>query len=110
MNEMAKAVKQQYEEKITLITEQYAELLKAFENRPSRVEDLALIRQLQEDLEKDEGARKASDNSRGYIDLPKKEQSTSKIFASHPHLNTNSNSVDKPRVNLSLLKRSLTFS
>jgi len=109
MVENVKNLKKHYEEKISLLTERYNEILKAFETRPSRVEDLALIKQLQGEGGADKsGEGKASDTPKGYIiDLPKKDPNTSKLFHSQSYINGNPSvsSVDKIKVKPILLNK-----
>jgi len=94
VDEVIATMRKQHEERVTILEQRYNDLMQAFEDRPSRPEDLDLIRRLQED---DNQKRMGSETIKtGTI---RKEASYSKISISQPIFNANSaiHSVDKSR-------------
>ena len=97
MNDIVSNLKQQHEAKISILEDKYSELVRAFEDRPSRTEDLEMIRQLQEG---EEEKKKLPSDSIKFTSI-KQNITYQKISISQPHLGANhssSHSTDKPRV------------
>ena len=71
---------------IALLKNRFAELQDLFDTRPSRNEDLELIRQLQEQVaEKDNQLKKAAEDMKFYkLELLNREDSYNKVFGSKP--------------------------
>jgi len=99
MNDMMTNLRAQHEAKIEILEDKYNDLFKAFEERPSRPEDLEMIRQLQEEEER----RKLNLESSKYTSI-KQNIGYQKISTSQPHLgsNSSSHSVEKSKVSKSL--------
>jgi len=98
MNDMMSNLRHQHEAKIGILEDKYSELMRAFEDRPSRPEDLDLIRQLQEE---DERKKSNMNNDSVKFTTIKHNITYQKISNSQPHLgaanNTTSHSVEKAR-------------
>ena len=103
---LVESLKKQHEEKVQLLFEKYNELYKAYENRPSRPEDIVLINQLQdESLERESGMRRLSVGSKVFPETTKKDNfvkvfSSQSINASIVNGSTMLSSIDKGRVRI----------
>ncbi len=74
------------DQKYQQLEEKFVELQGLFDTRPSRNEDLELIRQLQEQCsEKDSQLKKAAEDMKFYkLELINREQSYNKVFGAKP--------------------------
>ena len=103
---LIETLKKQHEEKVQLLFEKYNELYKAYENRPSRPEDIALINQFQDEyLERESSMSKFSVVSKVFPESTKKDNfvkvfSSQSINASIVNGSTMLSSIDKGRVRI----------
>jgi len=76
------------DQKYRQLNERFFELQELYENRPSRPEDLEMIRQLQEDvMGKDNLLRKAAEDMKFYkLELINREESYNKMFGTKPNV------------------------
>ena len=76
------------EERYRQLSERFGELQELYEGRPSRPEDLELIRQLQEEIaQKDALLRKAAEDMKFYkLELINREENFNKMFGTNPNV------------------------
>ena len=76
------------EEKYRQLETRFGELQELYEGRPSRPEDLELIRQMQEDIaQKDNLLKKAAEDMKFYkLELINREESYNKMFGANPNV------------------------
>ena len=76
------------EEKYRQLEARFGELQELYDGRPSRPEDMELIRQLQEDiLQKDNLLKKAAEDMKFYkLELINREESYNKMFGANPNV------------------------
>ena len=76
------------DQKYRQLNDRFVELQELYEGRPSRPEDLDLIRQLQADIEaKDAAIKKAAEDMKFYkLELINREQSYNQMFGSTPNV------------------------
>jgi hypothetical protein len=76
------------DQKYKQLAERFAELQELYEGRPSRPEDLELIRQLQEEIvQKDNLLKKAAEDMKFYkLELINREQSYNQMFGTNPNV------------------------
>ena len=76
------------DQKYWQLNERFLELQELYENRPSRPEDLELVRQLQEDVaQKDALLKKAAEDMKFYkLELINREDSYNKMFGTNPNV------------------------
>jgi len=106
VDEVIAALRKQHEERVAILEQRYDDLMQAFEERPSRPEDLELIKRLQEDEEK----KKISTSESIKVSSIRREASYSKVSISQPIFNANNaihqTAADKSKVKLgNLIKR-----
>lgn len=76
------------DQKYRQLSERFQELQELYEQRPSRPEDLELIRQLQEEIvQKDNALKKAAEDMKFYkLELINREQSYNQMFGTTPNV------------------------
>ena len=76
------------EEKYRQLEARFGELQELYEGRPSRPEDLELMRQMQEDIaQKDNLIKKAAEDMKFYkLELINREESYNKMFGANPNV------------------------
>jgi len=76
------------DEKYKQLNDRFLELQDLYENRPSRPEDLEMIRSLQEEiLQKDNLLKKAAEDMKFYkLELINREDSYNKMFGTNPNV------------------------
>jgi chromosome segregation ATPase len=83
-----KATTQMMEERYNELNRRFLEMQDMYDNRPSRDEDLMLIKHLQEEVNsKDEALRKAYDDMKFYkLELINREENYNKVFGATPNV------------------------
>jgi chromosome segregation ATPase len=83
-----KATTQMMEERYNELNRRFLEMQDMFDNRPSRDEDLMLIKHLQEEVNaKDDALRKAYDDMKFYkLELINREENYNKVFGATPNV------------------------
>ena len=76
------------DQKYRQLNDRFLELQELYENRPSRPEDLELIRQLQEEIvQKDNALKKAAEDMKFYkLELINREENFNKMFGTNPNV------------------------
>jgi hypothetical protein len=76
------------DQKYRHLNDRFLELQELYENRPSRPEDLEMIRQMQEDInQKDALLKKAAEDMKFYkLELINREDSYNKMFGTNPNV------------------------
>ncbi len=76
------------DQKYKQLSERFVELQELYEGRPSRPEDLELIKQLQEEIiQKDNLLKKAAEDMKFYkLELINREQSYNQMFGTNPNV------------------------
>lgn len=74
--------------KYRMLTESFKELEVLYQNRPSRPEDLELVKQLQDDvMVKEQALKKAAEDMKFYkLELINREQSYNTMFGTNPNV------------------------
>lgn len=87
------------DQKYKQLSERFAELQDLYENRPSRPEDLEMIRQLQEEiLQKDNLLKKAAEDMKFYkLELINREENFNKMFGTNPMVGVMDPLANKPQ-------------
>lgn len=81
------------------LSDKFMELQELYENRPSRPEDLEMIRQLQEEIvQKDNLLKKAAEDMKFYkLELINREDSYNKMFGTNPNVGVLNPLAGKPQ-------------
>lgn len=81
-----------------MLSDKFLELQELYENRPSRPEDLEMIRQLQEEIvQKDNLLKKAAEDMKFYkLELINREDSFNKMFGTNPNVGVLNPLSNKP--------------
>jgi hypothetical protein len=76
------------DQKYRQLSDRFLELQELYENRPSRPEDLEMIRQLQEEIvQKDNALKKAAEDMKFYkLELINREDNFNKMFGTNPNV------------------------
>ena len=76
------------DQKYRQLNDRFLQLQELYENRPSRPEDLEMIRQLQEEIiQKDNALKKAAEDMKFYkLELINREDNFNKMFGTNPNV------------------------